>query len=113
MEASRAGSEPVARRSSADHFPRSSASPSHHRSRRNPQYRPAVGVYKLGAFGVPANAEALWNRVKSRPELAGHARVTLAAGKVAKLQAGGFASRDAAQATCNRLTAAGFACIVG
>jgi TPR repeat protein len=66
---------------------------------------------QLGAFGVPGNAEALWNRVKARPELAGHGRLLVPAGKVAKLQAGGFASESEAQAACSRLTAAGFACM--
>ena len=66
---------------------------------------------QLGAFGVAANAAALWNRVKSRPELAGHPRIDVRAGAVAKLQAGGFASQSAAQSACVRLSAAGFTCI--
>lgn len=66
---------------------------------------------QLGAFGVPANAEALWNRAKGRPELTGHPKVLVAAGRVTKLQAGGFASQSAAQAACARLSAAGFACL--
>ena len=66
---------------------------------------------QLGAFGVPANADAMWDRVKSRPELAGHAKLLVAAGAVKKLQAGGFASQAAAQAACARLSAAGFACL--
>lgn len=66
---------------------------------------------QLGAFGVRANADRLWDRVKDRPELAGHARLTVPAGKVVKLQAGGFASQEAAQAACNRLKAGGFDCL--
>ncbi len=66
---------------------------------------------QLGAFGVAGNADALWNRVKARPELVGHAKLLVPAGAVTKLQAGGFASRDAAQAACTRLAAAGFACV--
>ncbi len=66
---------------------------------------------QLGAFGVPANAEALWARAKGRPELAGHPKLLVGAGRVTKLQAGGFASQSAAQAACARLTAAGFACL--
>jgi len=66
---------------------------------------------QLGAFGVAANADALWNRVKTRPELAGRTRLIVPAGKVAKLQAGGFASQGEAQAACARLTAAGIACL--
>jgi cell division septation protein DedD len=73
----------------------------------------ASGVWKiqLGAFGVASNADALWNRVKSRPELAGHPRINARAGAVTKLQAGSFASQQAAQAACSRLAAAGFTCI--
>jgi TPR repeat protein len=66
---------------------------------------------QLGAFGVPANADAMWDRVKGRPELAGHAKLLVAAGAVKKLQAGGFASQAAAQSACARLSAAGFACL--
>jgi len=66
---------------------------------------------QLGAFGVRANADKLWDRVKSRPELAGHAKLSLPAGKVVKLQAGGFASQERAQSACNRLKAGGFDCM--
>lgn len=66
---------------------------------------------QLGAFGVPANADALWNRAKNRPELAGHPKLLISAGRVTKLQAGGFASQSAAQAACSRLSSAGFACL--
>jgi uncharacterized protein len=66
---------------------------------------------QLGAFGVAANADALWNQVRGRPELSGHPRINAAAGKLTKLQAGGFAGQADAQAACARLTAAGFSCI--
>lgn len=66
---------------------------------------------QLGAFGVAANADALWARARVRPELAGKAKLLVPAGKVMKLQAGGFASQEAAQSACSRLDAAGFACI--
>jgi hypothetical protein len=66
---------------------------------------------QLGAFGVPANADAMWNRVKGRPELVGHAKLLVGAGAVKKLQAGGFASQAAAQSACKRLSAAGFTCL--
>lgn len=66
---------------------------------------------QLGAFGVAANADALWNRVRGRPELAGHPRLMVRAGAVSKLQAGGYASQAEAQAACSRLSAAGFTCI--
>ena len=60
----------------------------------------AGGVWRvqLGAFGVASNAEAMWDRVKGRPEIAGHARLLVPAGRVTKLQAGGYVSQAAAQA---------------
>ena len=66
---------------------------------------------QLGAFGVPANADALWARVRSLPPLAGHGRINAPSGKVTKLQAGGFASREAASSACAALSKAGFTCI--
>ncbi len=65
---------------------------------------------QLGAFGVASNADALWARIKGRPELAGHPRLNVKAGAVTKLQAGGY-SQAAAQAACARLKAAGFTCV--
>jgi cell division septation protein DedD len=75
--------------------------------------RPASGPWRvqLGAFGVPGNADALWSRVKGRPELAGHGKVLVPAGKLTKLQAGGFASQAEASAACARLKSGGFACV--
>ncbi len=66
---------------------------------------------QLGAFGLAANADALWGRVRARPELAGHPRVNVSAGGVIKLQAGGFASHEAARAACARLASAGVSCL--
>ena len=66
---------------------------------------------QLGAFGQSANADALWNRLKSRPELAGKPRLNVKAGAVTKLQAGGFASEAAARTACERLAASGQTCI--
>lgn len=66
---------------------------------------------QLGAFGVAGNAQALWNRVKDRPEIAGRNRLVVPAGSVTKLQAGGFASQAEAQSACARLATAGFACL--
>lgn len=73
----------------------------------------ATGEWRvqLGAFGVPANAEALWKRVSTRAELAGHGKLLVPAGRLRKLQAGGFAGRAEALDACRRLTAAGFTCI--
>ena len=82
---------------------------------RTPSPAPASagGAWRvqLGAFGVANNADAMWDRVKGRPEIAGHARLLIPAGRVTKLQAGGYASQAAAQAACARLSAAGIACL--
>lgn len=66
---------------------------------------------QLGAFGVAGNADGLWSKLKGRPELAGHGKVLAPAGKLTKLQAGGFASKAAAEAACARLSAGGFSCL--
>lgn len=72
----------------------------------------AAGTWRIqfGAFGVAANADALWARLRSRPEVAGHPRLNVKSGAVTKLQAGGY-SETAAQAACARLKAAGFTCV--
>lgn len=74
----------------------------------------ATGKWRvqLGAFGQPANADALWNKIKGRPELAGKPRLNLKAGAVTRLQAGGFASEGEARAACGKLKSAGFDCSV-
>ncbi len=71
----------------------------------------ASGTWRiqLGAFGVAANADAQWAKVRGRPELAGHPRLNVKAGAVTKLQAGGY-SQAGAQAACVRLKAAGIVC---
>ena len=66
---------------------------------------------QLGSFAERGNADALWNRVKHRSELAGKARINTSLGKITRLQAGGFATQSAAQSACNRLKSAGFDCI--
>lgn len=66
---------------------------------------------QLGAFSVAGNAEALWKRVKDRPELSGRRKLLVPSGRLTKLQAGGFASHAEAQAACARLSAAGFTCL--
>lgn len=66
---------------------------------------------QLGAFGRPANADALWNRVKARAELSGHSRIDIRSGTVTRLQASGFPSQSAAQAACAALKADGFDCV--
>jgi hypothetical protein len=66
---------------------------------------------QLGAFSVPGNAQRLWDRVSGRPELAGKERLLVPAGSVTKLQAGGYASRAAAEAACSALKAADVECL--
>ena len=66
---------------------------------------------QLGAFGVAANAEAMWAKAKSRPEISGHARALVPTGKVSRLLATGY-SEEAAHAACRKLTAAGISCLV-
>jgi cell division protein FtsN len=65
---------------------------------------------QLGAFAVKANADALWNRVRGRAELAGHPRIDLGSG-ITRLLAGGFSQAGAMRA-CAALKAAGFTCLV-
>ncbi len=74
---------------------------------------PARGPWRvqLGAFAVAGNADALWNRVKARPELAGYPRIDIKSGAVTRLQAGGFASQGAARAACAALAPTGTSCL--
>lgn len=67
---------------------------------------------QLGAFSVPSNAEALWNRLRGRAELAGARRLVKTAGRLTVLQAAGFASRQAAAAACSSLKRSGHDCLV-
>lgn len=77
--------------------------------------RPAAnGAWRiqLGAFGAKANADALWAKVRARPEMAGHARIDVPAQGVSRLQAGGYASEADANRACAALKAGGLACLV-
>ncbi len=67
---------------------------------------------QLGAFGVKANADALWGKVRTRPELKGHGRVDLASGSVTRLLAGGFGGQAEADKACATLKSGGFTCLV-
>ncbi|QZH74161.1 MAG: SPOR domain-containing protein [Erythrobacter sp.] len=67
---------------------------------------------QLGAFGVAGNAERLWTQLSSRPEVAGRERLLVPSGRVTRLLAGGYASRNEAQSACNSLRRAGHDCIV-
>lgn len=77
-----------------------------------PKPAPDTGSWRiqLGAFGQRANADALWNRVRARAEIAGHARVDLGS-PVTRLLATGY-SEAGAQRACAALKAGGFACLV-
>lgn len=67
---------------------------------------------QLGAFSVRGNADKLWARLSGRSELAGRSRLTVPAGAVTKLQAGGYASRAAAESACRSLRRGGQECLV-
>ena len=67
---------------------------------------------QLGAFGVAGNAERLWRQLSGRAELAGAQRLLVPAGNVTKLQAGGFATRSAADTACRALRQSGQDCLV-
>jgi uncharacterized protein len=67
---------------------------------------------QLGAFAVRGNADKLWAQLSGRGELAGRSKLTLPAGSVTKLQAGGYPSRDAAEAACRSLQHGGHECLV-
>ena len=67
---------------------------------------------QLGAFGVKANADGLWAKVRNRAELAGHGRIDLASGGVTRLLAGGFGGQADADRACVALKSGGFTCLV-
>lgn len=74
----------------------------------------ASGPWKvqLGAFAVPGNAEKLWAQLSGRAELAGRQRLLLSSGRVTRLLADGYASKEAADAACRSLSRTGQACLV-
>ena len=67
---------------------------------------------QLGAFGEEANAQKLWNLLEAKiGGLATLQPYLKAAGSVTRLQAGPFATRNAADAMCSKVKATGQACI--
>ncbi|MBO9519245.1 MAG: SPOR domain-containing protein [Porphyrobacter sp.] len=74
----------------------------------------ATGPWRvqLGAFSVPGNAEKLWGKLSGRSELKGRERLMIPSGRVTKLQAGGFATRAAADEACLSLQRSGQDCLV-
>ncbi|GAA4051185.1 hypothetical protein GCM10022213_24180 [Parerythrobacter jejuensis] len=67
---------------------------------------------QLGAFSVKSNANKLWSRLSGRSALSGKSKLLVPAGRLTKLQAGGYASRNAAQTACNALKRSGQGCLV-
>ncbi len=67
---------------------------------------------QLGAFSNESNARNLWNKLEgSVSALASLQPYLKATGKLTRLQAGPFASRSAAEATCVKVRASGQTCI--
>ena len=83
-------------------------------ARAGPPQATTTGPWRvqLGAFAVRSNAEQLWNRLRDRSELAGRERLLVPAGRVTKLQAGGFVTRASADAACRSLRQSGQDCLV-
>lgn len=67
---------------------------------------------QLGAFGVPANADRLWNQLAGNPALSGARKTLVPSGKLTRLLATGFASQADAASACARLKQQGQACLV-
>ncbi|MXO89414.1 SPOR domain-containing protein [Pontixanthobacter aquaemixtae] len=67
---------------------------------------------QLGAFSVRGNADRLWSRLSGNSALSGKQKFVVPAGRLVRLQAGGFASRNAAQSACNALKRSGQTCLV-
>jgi uncharacterized protein len=67
---------------------------------------------QLGAFSNEGNARNLWNQLEGRiSALASLQPYLKATGKLTRLQAGPFASRSAAEATCAKVRVSGQSCI--
>ena len=67
---------------------------------------------QLGAFSVRSNADKLWSRLAGNTALTGKKKFVVPAGRVVKLQVGGYPSRSSAQTACNTLKRSGQDCIV-
>jgi cell division septation protein DedD len=72
----------------------------------------ASGAWRiqLGAFSQRSSAEALYRKLNGNPAVAGRRQFLVPAGSVTRLQIGPYASKAAAAAACNTLTARGQAC---
>ncbi|MGI8943932.1 MAG: SPOR domain-containing protein [Qipengyuania sp.] len=67
---------------------------------------------QLGAFGVAENADRLWQRIQGHAALAGATRENVSAGRLTKLMASGFPTREAAEQACNALKRSRQDCLV-
>jgi uncharacterized protein len=67
---------------------------------------------QLGAFGVPANADRMWNQLSGNDALAGTRKTLVPSGKLTRLLASGFASEAEASRACAALKRVGHACVV-
>lgn len=83
-------------------------------SRATPPQASADGPWRvqLGAFSEAGNADRLWRQLGGQGVLVGKQKFLVPAGGLTKLQAGGFASRDRADAACAALKRGGHGCIV-
>lgn len=84
------------------------------RESATPAPSPSEGPWRvqLGAFSVAGNADRLWRELSGAKALTGKEKHLVRDGGLTRLQAGGFATRGAAQAACDSLKAAGRACLV-
>ena len=82
--------------------------------RPQPVAPPKQGTWRiqLGAFGVAANADRMWNQLSGNAALAGTKKTLVPSGKVTRLLATGFASKAEAARACAALKRQGQACLV-
>ncbi|MDP2131499.1 MAG: SPOR domain-containing protein [Erythrobacter sp.] len=83
-------------------------------ARPQPVAAPKQGTWRiqLGAFGVAANADRMWNQLSDNAALAGTKKTLVPSGKVTRLLATGFASQAEAARACAALKRQGKACLV-
>ncbi len=83
-------------------------------ARPQPVAAPKQGTWRiqLGAFGVAANADRMWNQLSGNAALAGTKKTLVPSGKVTRLLATGFASQAEASRACAALKRDGQACLV-
>lgn len=94
--------------------PKPAARPQPVAARPQPVAAPKQGSWRiqLGAFGVAANADRMWNQLSGNVALAGTRKTLVPSGKVTRLLATGFASKAEAARACAALKRQGKACLV-